>query len=156
MNTYLRASQLVPLVRYYSCYARTIGKYILNQANSARLFYPKYLQPDCQNNWNWSKKYDKDCCLDYEGVRKEGRRTVKTNADYRTIVGRIVSGDYKATRAKPRLTGPDRFLPVSTGEFVWIATETRLPDRWQFDEDPQPLTQTVGVSSTKRGYRKTG
>ena len=40
MNTFDTASPLVPLVRYDQRFARAIGKWMLNAANAARLFYP--------------------------------------------------------------------------------------------------------------------
>jgi hypothetical protein len=40
MNTYDAAWPLVPLVRYDPRYANAIGKWMLNAANAARLFYP--------------------------------------------------------------------------------------------------------------------
>ena len=45
MNTFDTASPLVPLVRYDPRFARAIGKWMLNAANAARLFYPEEL-PD--------------------------------------------------------------------------------------------------------------
>jgi hypothetical protein len=40
MNTFDMAWPLVPMVRYAPQYAETIGKWMLNAANAARLFYP--------------------------------------------------------------------------------------------------------------------
>lgn len=45
MNTYDAAWPLVPLVRYDQSYATAIGKWMLNAANAARFFYPRYM-PD--------------------------------------------------------------------------------------------------------------
>ncbi len=42
MNTYDMAWPLVPLVRYDQSYANAIGKWVLNAANAAKLFYPQY------------------------------------------------------------------------------------------------------------------
>lgn len=42
MNTYDMAWPLVPLVRYDQSFANAIGKYALNAANAAKLFYPEY------------------------------------------------------------------------------------------------------------------
>lgn len=39
-ETFQLASSLVPLVRYDQRFARAVGKWLLNAANSARLFYP--------------------------------------------------------------------------------------------------------------------
>jgi len=46
MNTYDAAWPLVPLVRYDQSYATAIGKWMLNAANAARLFYPQYMPDD--------------------------------------------------------------------------------------------------------------
>ncbi len=43
MNTYDAAWPLVPLVRYNQAYANAIGKWMLNAANAAKLFYPQYI-----------------------------------------------------------------------------------------------------------------
>lgn len=48
MNTYDAAWPLVPLVRYDQSYANIIGKWMLNAANAAKLFYPRYMPPDHQ------------------------------------------------------------------------------------------------------------
>jgi len=46
MNTYDAAWPLVPMVRYDQSYATAIGKWMLNAANAARLFYPRYMPDD--------------------------------------------------------------------------------------------------------------
>ncbi|WP_409966254.1 hypothetical protein PIECOFPK_00102 [Mycovorax composti] len=43
MNTYDAAWPLVPMVRYDVSYAKAIGKWMLNAANAAKLFYPQYM-----------------------------------------------------------------------------------------------------------------
>lgn len=43
MNTYDAAWPLVPLVRYDQSYANAIGRWMLNAANAAKLFYPQYM-----------------------------------------------------------------------------------------------------------------
>lgn len=48
MNTFDQAWPLVPMVRYDPAYAATIGKWMLNAANAARLFYPQYMPKDHQ------------------------------------------------------------------------------------------------------------
>jgi len=46
MNTYDAAWPLLPMVRYDQSYANAIGKWMLNAANAARLFYPEYMPDD--------------------------------------------------------------------------------------------------------------
>lgn len=70
MNTFSMASQLVPMVRYDPRFARAIGKWMLNAANSMRLLYANGLPNDYQTCSEWTQKYDKNSCLTYEGLRK--------------------------------------------------------------------------------------
>ncbi len=48
MNTYDTMWPLVPVVRYDQRYANTIGKWMLNAANTSRLFYPYEISDDHQ------------------------------------------------------------------------------------------------------------
>lgn len=48
MNTFDQAWPLVPMVRYDASYANAIGKWMLNAANAARLFYPQYMPKEHQ------------------------------------------------------------------------------------------------------------
>ncbi len=48
MNTYDAAIPLIPMVRYNQFYAGAIGKWMLNAANAAKLFYPQYMPKDHQ------------------------------------------------------------------------------------------------------------
>ena len=68
MNTFDIAGALVPLVRYDSRYARAVGKWILNLANSARLFYPNYLPEANQSTPRWQD--DGEGVVAYEGLRR--------------------------------------------------------------------------------------
>ena len=70
MNTFVTAEAFVPMVRYDDRYARAIGKWVLNAANAARLFYSNGLPDENQTCEDWTKKYDPDACLTYEGLRK--------------------------------------------------------------------------------------
>ena len=47
-ETFQLASSLVPLVRYDPRFARAVGKWLLNAANSARLFYPEEIPDEYQ------------------------------------------------------------------------------------------------------------
>ncbi|MBN2347806.1 MAG: hypothetical protein JXJ22_03150 [Bacteroidales bacterium] len=68
MNTFDMAWPLVPLVRYEPEYAQLIGKWMLNAANSARLFYP-YEIPD-KNQWLPKEKAITRNVIAYEGLKK--------------------------------------------------------------------------------------
>ena len=69
MNTFEQAGSLVPLVRYDERFARAIGKWMLNAANSARLFYANGLPVDQQTDADWGEairphvhaSHTKDC-----------------------------------------------------------------------------------------------
>lgn len=67
MNTFDMACALVPLVRYDTRYARDIGRWMLNLANNARLFYPNALPADHQSSAFW--KGDPNHVVAYEGLR---------------------------------------------------------------------------------------
>jgi hypothetical protein len=70
MNTFTWAAALSPIPRYDSSYARSIGLWLLNLANSARLFYPDALPEDYQSSAFW--KGDPDHGIGYEGLQETG------------------------------------------------------------------------------------
>jgi hypothetical protein len=67
MNTFAQAGALVPVARYDTRYARDLGKWMLNLANSARLFYPGTLPPEQQSSGFWQE--DPEHVIAYEGLR---------------------------------------------------------------------------------------
>lgn len=71
MNTFEQVGALVPMVRYDDRFARAIGKWVLNAANAARLFYPNYL-PDSlhQDSYQWAHQYDPNSTIAYEALRQ--------------------------------------------------------------------------------------
>jgi hypothetical protein len=68
-NSFNMAGSLAPIPRYDARAARAIGRWLLNLANSARLFYPKYLSEDNQIQPEFRGVY-RDA-LAYEGLRKK-------------------------------------------------------------------------------------
>jgi len=70
MNTFEQMGALVPMVRYADQYARSIGKWVLNAANSSRLFYSQYLPDGNQDSEGWSQQYDPGSLIAYEGLRQ--------------------------------------------------------------------------------------
>jgi hypothetical protein len=68
MNTFDMAWPLVAMVRYEPQYAEIIGKWMLNVANAARLFYP-YEIPD-RNQWLPEEKAITRNVIAYEGLKK--------------------------------------------------------------------------------------
>jgi len=70
MGTFENVGCLIPLVRYDDRFARAIGKYTLNAANAARLFYPDEL-PDKNQDCAQYKHLVKNV-IAYEGLMKQG------------------------------------------------------------------------------------
>lgn len=68
MNTFDMAWPLVPMVRYAPEYANSIGKWMLNVSNAARLFYP-YEVPDKNQSLPELKDITRNV-IAYEGLRK--------------------------------------------------------------------------------------
>lgn len=69
MNTFDLAWPLLPMVRYDQRYARAVGKWTLNAANAARLFYPNDI-PDSLQALPHKKAITKNV-IAYEGLVKE-------------------------------------------------------------------------------------
>jgi hypothetical protein len=107
MNTFQWAGALVPLARYNTRYARDLGKWTLNLANAARLFYPNAHNAEHQSSYAWANAHDGKSVIAYEGIRKWKRGAETARADYRTVRGKIVQGNFASTHfrgeAPPRL-----------------------------------------------------
>ena len=67
MNTFATAMPMVPLARYEDRYSRAIGKWLLNSANAARLFYGNAHPPENQSSEFWTG--DPQSSVAYEGLR---------------------------------------------------------------------------------------
>ena len=67
MNTFATAMPMVPLARYEDRYSRAIGKWMLNAANAARLFYANAHSPQNQSSEFWTG--DPQSSVAYEGLR---------------------------------------------------------------------------------------
>ena len=67
MNTFATAMPMVPLARYEDRYSRAIGKWMLNAANAARLFYADAHTPQNQSSEFWTG--DPQSSVAYEGLR---------------------------------------------------------------------------------------
>ncbi len=71
MNTFEQIGCLVPMVRYDARFATAIGKWVLNAANAARYFYPKYLpQANQDTSYNWAMKYDSSSYIAHEAIHQ--------------------------------------------------------------------------------------
>ncbi len=91
MNTFEQASALVPMVRYDNRFARAIGKWVLNAANAARLFYTNYLPNQNQDSEEWSHQYDPYSYIGHEAMRQ----SLYTASPYAT--GDAISGGWGYT-----------------------------------------------------------
>ncbi len=78
MNTFAWAGAMTPIARYDAAYAHDIGKWMLNLANNARLFYSDGLPEDHQSSAFW--KGDPEHVISYEGLKEIGDKGVKTYA----------------------------------------------------------------------------
>ena len=72
MNTFELISSLVPMIRYDSRFATAIGKWVLNAANAARLFYPEYLPAANQDTLSkqWADQYDINSYIAHESMHQ--------------------------------------------------------------------------------------
>ena len=68
MNSVKMAWPLVPLVKYEPQYARAVGKWMLNNANACRLFFPTEI--DDAHQWLPEMKNITGGIVSYEGLRK--------------------------------------------------------------------------------------
>ena len=86
MNTFDMAWPLVPMVRYDPAYANAIGKWMLNAANAARLFYPHEIPDDHQTIPD--KKEVTKGVIAYEGIIHHS-----TFDDFASIEAPVAQGD---------------------------------------------------------------
>ena len=118
MNTFSAAAALAPLARYDARYARAIGKWLLNLANNARLFYPDALPADHQSSPGW--KSDPPDVVAYEGLRKFAVVPARL-AGGETVHGRVERGNLRegVSEVKPLILAADE--------------QGRLEQIWPFD-----------------------
>jgi len=136
MNTFQMAGALTPLVRYDKSLAKDIGKWMLHVANNARMFYANAYDAAHQSNYKWALAYDKNSAVAYEGIRKWKRGSDKAIADYKTLSGKVIKGDFRAThflREIPALTEDIRETKSLKGtrlEHVWEVELPEITDKW--------------------------
>jgi len=128
MNTFQYAGTLAPLARYDSRYAHDIGKWILNLANAARLFYSNAHDAEHQSSHAWASAYDRRSVIAYEGLRKWKRSSASTAcADYRNAAGKVLQGNFISTRYY-REEPPE----VEVLEEAVVGDHARLDHTWEF------------------------
>ena len=127
MNTFEWAGALVPLARYDTRYAHDIGKWVLNLANAARLFYPDAHDAEHQSSFAWAQAHDGKSVIAYEGIRKWKRGSATARADFRTVRGKILQGSFAATHFR-RDAPPDlQIFEEASGQ------GTPFEHIWEFD-----------------------
>lgn len=128
MNTFQWLAALAPIPRYNQDYARAIGKWTLNAANAARLFYANGLDANHQSDEDWAYTYDPCNCISYEGLRKQVTTIVeKAVCDYNNVYG-LVTKDYKLTFNNDGKY--EELTEVTVGSF------DKLEHVWQFNITP--------------------
>ena len=72
MNGFQHASALAPVAKYDKRFARALGKWILNLANSSRLYYRNALPQANQEpaSYAWSVQNDTASCIPYESMKQ--------------------------------------------------------------------------------------
>jgi len=98
MNTFQYVGTLTPLARYDSRYAKPLGKWILNAANAARLFYPNAFDAEHQSSYSWAAPNDQESVIAYEGLRRWKRDSSTAFAESDGPAGRVVKGSYISTK----------------------------------------------------------
>ncbi len=86
MNTYDAAWPLIPMVRYDQSYANAIGKWMLNAANAARFFYPRYM-PDEHETIPQLAAVTKGV-IGYEGIIRKS-----SYQEHENLKGPVAQGD---------------------------------------------------------------
>ena len=133
MNTFQYAGTLAPLCRYDARYAHALGKWLLNLANAARLFYPNAHDAHHQSSFAWASQHDPKSVIAYEGLRKFKRGSQAARADYRTVAGKTTQGNYASThyyREEPR---EEQVL-----EETRAGADVHLDHTWEFNLPAAP------------------
>lgn len=93
MNGFQHAAALAPVAKYDKRYARMLGKWMLNLANSSRLFYANALPSANQEqaSYAWSTQYDTTACIPYESMKQNW------NGIKPCVMGDAVKGGWAAT-----------------------------------------------------------
>jgi hypothetical protein len=153
MNTFQYAGTLAPLARYDSRYAHDIGKWILNLANAARLFYANAHDAEHQSSHAWDSAYDRQSVIAYEGLRKWKRSSASTaRADYRNVAGKVLLGSFISTRYYREEPSEVEVLEEAVvGDHAW------LDHTWEFDlPDCAERFLVIAAERVDHGHRDAG
>lgn len=128
MNSFDLAWPLVPMVKYDNRYATTVGKWMLNVTNAARLFYPYEI--DDQHQWLPEKKEITKNVIAYEGLRKAddyGKEVLKG-------VSPVATGDGpKWVKGQPEVSMFSLYSSSQVGIFGAIVKKTNVEKILQLD-----------------------
>jgi len=129
MNTFQYAGTLAPMARYDPRYAHDIGKWILNVASAARLFYSNAHDAEHQSSYAWSSAFDPGAVIAYEGLRKWKRSAASVaRADYSDGSGKVLQGSFISTQYY-REDPPE----LEVLEETPVGDSARLDHTWEFD-----------------------
>ena len=136
MNTFQWVGALAPLARYDTRYAHDIGKWTLNLANAARLFYPNAHDAEHQSSYAWSAAHDRQIgdrvrgnpqmetrCVDgqrrlSDDIRKDRKGKLRVDAIFEARIRPIGKSSKRRPAMKPRLN------------ISGSSTFPRQPNRW--------------------------
>jgi len=150
MNSFQYAGTLAPLARYDSRYAHDLGKWILNLANGARLFYGNAQDAEHQSSHDWSVAHDTNSVIAYEGLRKWKRSDTSTaRADYGNPAGKVLAGSFASTRYYR-----EEPADVEVLEEAVVGGHARLEHIWEFDlPDTAERFLVIAAERVDRGHR---
>jgi len=151
MNTFQSAGATIPVVRYNSGYARTIGKWMLNLANAARLFYPSFLDSGHQyyDAWEWAilDGYDPNSYIAYEGLRRYGNSvTPYATGDYWLRLGLYGSSSVGYLGGIVRTTNVEKILQWDCLKTDFYH-DTAYPTYLYFNPYDTPKTVSIDAGS---------
>jgi hypothetical protein len=128
MNTYDAAFPLIPLVRYDPSYAAAMGKWMLNAANAAKLFYPQYMPKDHQTLPDQASVTKG--VIGYEGIIRKSSYPA-----YENLQGPVAQGDGPQWVAgkNPEVTQFSVYGSAHVGIFGGIIRPTQTPGILQLD-----------------------
>ena len=151
MNTFQYAGTLAPMARYDARYAHDIGKWILNAASAARLFYANAHDAEHQSSYDWSSTYDPESVIAYEGLRRWKRSSASVAlADYSNGAGKVLQGNYISTHYY-REDPPQLEVLEETA----ASESARLEHAWEFDL-PDCAERFLVVASERKDHGHQG
>jgi hypothetical protein len=121
MNSFDMAWPLMPLVKYDSRYANSIGKWMLNVTNAARLFYPYEI--DDQHQWLAAKKDISKNVIAYEGLRKADD---SKREDLKGVSPVALGDGPKWTTGQPDISMLSLYSSAQVGIFGAIVRKTNV------------------------------